>query len=163
VHLGISQFELAYHIAGIGRRHTESDNKDHPTRYFLASVKLWKNMTYPTRPKTATAEGSDRIPRDIVSAIMTEAKVSAIVRPSNQTVQLTYSCYIATISLFDTLSPPPTHLRMDSHREMVCDPILASLRYPATYSICSRWYLAICLGYLAPFRRADVMLAGFAV
>lgn len=40
VHSGISQFELAYHIAGIGRRDTETDNKDHRTRYILASVQL---------------------------------------------------------------------------------------------------------------------------
>ena len=52
---------------------------------------------------------------------------------------------------------------MDSHREMVCDPILASLRYPVSYPICPRWDLAKCLGSLAPFRRAVVLLAGFAV
>lgn len=75
MNMGVCQLELAENNARVGGQQTESgDDNDSPNIRFFSLTSPHSKLgtrTYGASPMVATAEGSDRIPSDIVSAIMT--------------------------------------------------------------------------------------------
>ena len=70
----MGEFELADHEAGVGCENTETqDENDAASRRWSQcgsqAIICWV-WTYGTRPILARVDGSERMPRDIVSAIM---------------------------------------------------------------------------------------------
>lgn len=74
VNMGVSQFELADHIPGIRREDAQADDQDNRT---ISITPISQGRVYPmmgthgTIPSAATVDGRERIPREMVSAIIT--------------------------------------------------------------------------------------------
>lgn len=73
VDLGVRKLELTNYVAGVCCNDAEAYDQDDAAEstVSLRLGQLLGNRTYGTIPMAARAEGSERMPREMVSAIMT--------------------------------------------------------------------------------------------
>lgn len=73
VDVGVSKFKLTNYVAGIGRDDAETYDQDNTAGEEVSGEPPWPlgDETYGTMPMEARTEGRERMPRDMVSAIMT--------------------------------------------------------------------------------------------
>ena len=78
---GVTKFVLAYHVTTVGRKETEEGYCQDAAANFQSTCSIIKRDgigSYGKNPSFATALGKDRIPREMVSAIITAHFVSIL-------------------------------------------------------------------------------------
>lgn len=81
--MGVPQLELPYHVSGICGQDAQSCYQDYRSERMLVSqtqdlYRPRRGQTYGTSPRVAAADGSDRMPKETVSAIMTSVQIRVI-------------------------------------------------------------------------------------
>ena len=74
VHMRVSELELADDKTRVGGQETKASDQNDPPEVRISAwptVLTAQKSPHPTIPMVARTEGSERIPREIVSAIMT--------------------------------------------------------------------------------------------
>ena len=96
VDVGVSKFELTNYVAGIGRDDAETYDQDNTAGEEVSGEPPWPlgDETYGTMPMEARTEGRERMPRDMVSAIMT-ADISVKYALWQSQAWIAYSCLLA--------------------------------------------------------------------